>query len=84
MVYQNSAILNCTSSGNPIPNITWSLRNENLNVEAKYNITIVGNVNTLIVKNLNRYDNGSYVCFAINENGNDTNSSNLIVLSKYK
>ncbi|XP_046841964.1 titin-like isoform X3 [Xenia sp. Carnegie-2017] len=81
VVYQNSAVLNCTSSGNPIPNITWSFGNKNLNVEAKYNITIVGNVNTLVVKNLNRYDNGSYVCFAINENGNDTNSSNLIVLS---
>ena len=81
--YRETARLNCAFSGNPSPNITWSFKNDSLSASSKYNISKNGNASILLVENLTRTDEGNYSCFAVNSLGNDSKTTELIVLSKY-
>ena len=81
--YRKTATFKCTASGDPSPKISWRFENNTLNsTSQKYNISIIGNSSTLVVRNLSRDDNGTYECHANNTVGSSSNTSELIVLSK--
>ena len=82
--YGNDATLNCSASGNPSPTISWRFGNEILASSSKYDISTSGNSSILIVKSLSRNDSGSYECYANNTKGNNSKTSELILLSKWK
>ena len=82
--YGNAATLSCTASGNPSPTISWRFGIEILSSSSKYNISTSGNSSILVVKSLSREDSGSYECHANNTKGNNSETSELVVLSKWK
>lgn len=81
--YRKNATFNCTASGNPSPTISWKFASNTLNsTSQKYNISMSGNSSTLVVRDLSRHDSGNYECHANNTVGNNSKTSELIVLSK--
>ncbi|XP_028413412.1 immunoglobulin superfamily DCC subclass member 3-like [Dendronephthya gigantea] len=95
--YKKTAIFTCIFDGNPAPNISWSFANNPLpnsaNIQlpnstntsltnyAKHVIYTNGNKSILLVRNLTSNDSGNYTCLAKNSVGNDSKTSQLIVLS---
>lgn len=65
--------LECSASGNPLPNITWTRKNNVLpNGEDKYVSPVY------IVENMDRHKGGIYICTA--NNGVGPPASNQIIL----
>jgi hypothetical protein len=60
--------ISCSSEGVPDPHFTIMHPNGT-------NITLIGN--QYIIKNVQKSDNGTYTCIAINELGEDSATSNL-------
>ena len=74
-----TAILKCTTDGNPIPKVTWSKLNSSLPVGRH----VVVSSGALIVKDVRPGDDGVYSCRAENLLGRVNASAKLIVQCKW-
>ena len=72
-------LLNCVVSGDPNPTVSWYRNGTQLASGTKY--MILEN-SSLWIGNVAESDAGDYSCVAVNEAGNDTATTSLIVYGK--
>ena len=70
--------IKCTTTGIPIPKVTWIKGNESLPSDGR--MTVKGG--TLVIVELETADSGNYTCSAENAAGIATVSSNVTVAGK--
>ena len=63
--------INCTASGSPMPDVSWRLNNESVEISKG---------KTLTIPSVRPEDNNVYTCQASNSEGVDTKDVKLIVL----
>ena len=63
-------VVDCHATGSPRPEITWYKDNNQIQ-QYERGYTILNN-GSLMISSLQPYDNGEYMCMAVNEYGNDT------------
>ncbi|KAK2850516.1 hypothetical protein Q7C36_009299 [Tachysurus vachellii] len=74
--------LNCLSSGNPLPKLTWTLPSGGtLNRPHRMGRYIIFDNGTLIVHQASVYDRGTYICNTANEHGSSSMSVAVIVIA---
>lgn len=83
----SSASLHCSAQGYPAPNISWTLRGAPIETNSnKLNVTHAQKetaaLSTIEFSNVGRPDNGTYLCRAINQAGEETKPVSLFVQTK--
>lgn len=74
--------LNCLSSGNPKPKLTWTLPSgETLTRPQRVGRYVVSDNGTLTVQQASVYDRGTYQCNSANEHGSSSMSVAVIVIA---
>ena len=82
----------CESIGIPLPTITWSRDNRNLNNRVFVSDSVTGLVENgnvtrvsvnLTIASTSREDTGVYICSASNYVGSDSNNVSIIVQCKF-
>ncbi|XP_026766306.3 matrix-remodeling-associated protein 5-like isoform X1 [Pangasianodon hypophthalmus] len=74
--------LNCLSSGNPIPKLTWTLPSgEILTRPQRLGRYFIFDNGTLTVQKASVYDRGTYLCNSANEHGSSSMSVAVIVIA---
>lgn len=74
--------LNCLSSGNPIPKLTWTLPSgEILTRPLRMGRYVIFDNGTLTVEHASVYDRGTYLCNSANEHGSSSMSVAVIVIA---
>jgi hypothetical protein len=70
----DTLILKCGATGDPLPNITWTMSNST---------SVISYEPLLTIRNISRFDEGTYVCMASNGVGeNDTAIARIYVNCK--
>ena len=67
--------LTCAASGDPTPSYKWTKDGSTIDESAEFE----NDKKTLILKNVTPANDGVYTCWAINEAGNDSTTTNLTV-----
>ena len=67
--------LTCAASGDPAPSYKWTKDGSTIDESAQFE----NDKKTLILKNVTPANDGVYTCWAINEAGNDSTTTNLTV-----
>lgn len=74
--------LNCLSSGNPIPRLTWTLPSgQTLSRPQRMGQYVIFDNGTLTVQQASVYDRGTYLCNSANEHGSSSMSVAVIVIA---
>jgi hemicentin len=73
--------IDCPASGIPKPTITWEKDNEPLDVEDGY---VVYKNGTLLIENATPDDSGRFKCIVKNIEGEDSETSTVDVVGKFK
>lgn len=71
-----SITLECSATGHPQPQITWTRGNGNLRNNSRYTITLSGG---LFIQNVSLEDHGQFICHASNDQDSIQASSQIIV-----
>ena len=75
--------LNCNSSGEPEPTISWTMNGSPLDTDGNSSISFTNDNKHLTIENVSRTDSGEYQCVATNSLGNvSSNASTLRVQCK--
>lgn len=83
----NHLDLNCTVSGYPLPNVTWSHEDNILDLTDKQNVTSASNVSLslgLKVEKMNMSDRGNFICKATNFFQDAVHAKNDTILVRVK
>ena len=81
----HSASFTCSSSGHPIPLLTWYVNGQELSLsEDKYSLLYANNgTSVLTLFDIGLSDAARYTCFASNVFGNDTVDNHLVVQGEF-
>ncbi|KAJ8035227.1 Titin [Holothuria leucospilota] len=71
--------LKCSVNGYPIPNITWYKDGKQLDPQAGYNTTFSEGVAMLTTQTIKEGDQGMFSCVAVNPEGDDITSCNVLI-----
>ena len=78
------ASFTCTSSGHPIPLLTWYVNGQELSLsQDKYSSLYANGTSVLTLFDIGLSDAARYTCFASNLFGNDTVDNHLVVQGKF-
>ena len=74
----------CNASGNPLPELSWTLHGSPISTIANPRISLSSDKKELTIMNVSRLDNGEYRCVANNIVGNAaSNAATLKVQCKF-
>lgn len=73
--------LECDAEGHPLPTISWTFNNQI--IEPNERITLDNENTELIIKKAQSSDSGTYICMAMNENGESNAQATIVVESDH-
>jgi len=70
--------LSCNASGNPVPEISWTINGYPVNTSYNPRISFSDDKKQLTITNVSRTDSGEYRCVARNRVGSDTSTASVV------